>query len=42
MEKDDSFVQDDSLGIGRGMVYGVVLGGLMWAGIIGLVVWWLR
>ena len=29
----------DNTNVGRGIVYGVLLGGLMWAGIIGGIVW---
>lgn len=41
MEKED-WVRDDPLGIGRGIVYGVVFGALLWAIIIGGVVLVLR
>lgn len=41
MDQED-WVRDDPLKVGRGIVYGVVLGSLLWAVIIGSVVLVLR
>lgn len=38
----DEPVHDDHMAVGRGMMYGVLFGTLLWACIIGGLVWWLR
>lgn len=37
-DHDDSY-HDDPLAVGRGITYGLMFGTLMWAGIIGGIVW---
>lgn len=41
LEQDDRY-GEESLGVGRGIVYGLVFGILLWAGIIGFVLMMLR
>ncbi len=39
-DQDNGF-REDPLRVGRGIVIGLALGSLMWAGIIALVVYWI-
>jgi hypothetical protein len=42
MVQQDDWNPNDMLGVGRGIVYGLVFGSLLWAAVIGAIVLWLR
>lgn len=40
-DQDDAF-HEDPLAVGKGIFWGLVIGGLMWIGIIGGIMYWLK